>query len=299
VLVAFVRNEYPIAKDRLERAYQQSFGAVLKWIEKRSDPATSVIDTATTVGAKVARPFCKDRKFRLLREQARNVGLVDQLVPMHRALQDFDTDLILLMTVGNADAKITAEAAVTFEDLVAAEARSDSHSTVQEATADAESFDQLSLMRLVRLVRSSSMQELERARDSANIFHEFAKALGPLAKRQFGAVRAFAWLTLGSANDRTVAFLIPGFVWIRHRHGKKIDATIAFMAEWTPYFTAANIVLDELPSELHVIAEPNGYESLTPAQQRRVATHLAHLETAHPRELELARNPPAVPELLR
>lgn len=120
------------------------------------------------------------------------------------------------MTVGNADAKITAEAAVTFEDLVAAEARSDSHSTVQEATADAESFDQLSLMRLVRLVRSSSMQELERARDSANIFHEFAKALGPLAKRQFGAVRAFAWLTLGSANDRTVAFLIPGFVWIRH-----------------------------------------------------------------------------------
>lgn len=299
VLVAFVRDDYPIATDRLTRAYKKSLGAVAKWIEKRGGTATSRVDIAGNVAVNVGRYFAKERQFRPLRTRAKHLDLVDRQAPMHRVMQDVATDLVAILIVWGAEPGLTTltnQAAGTLQHLVGTDPVSGAHSTPPGATPVSASITelaaQLSLVDLIRRVWASSIQELESARDAAKTFRAFARAFGPFAKRRFGTSGAFAWLVAGSANDRAVAYAIPGFVWLHQRHGETLDALIAFMAEWTPYFESVTTILDQLPSEFQVIARPDGYSSLTPAQRHDLAKRLAEIETAYPQALETVRNPP-------
>jgi hypothetical protein len=299
VLVAFVRDDYPIATDRLARAYKKSLGAVAKWIEKRGGPATSRVDIAGNVAVNVGKYFAKERRFRPLRTRAKHLGLVDRQTPMRRVMHDVATDLVAILIVWGAEAGLTTltnQAAGTLQHLVSTDAVSGAHSTPPGAAPVSASITelavQLSLVDSIRRVWASSIHELESARDAAKTFRAFAQAFGPYAKRRFGTGGAFAWLVASRANDRTVAYAIPGFVWLHRRHGQTLDVLIAFMAEWTPFFTAVTTILDQLPTEFQVIARPDGYSSLTPAQQHDLAKHLAEIETAYPHALETIRNPP-------
>jgi hypothetical protein len=278
---------------------------VAKWIKKRGAAKSSVIDIAAEVALNVGRYFAKERRFRLLRMRAKHLGLVDREAPMHRVMQDFATDLVVILIAWGADSgltNLTNRAAGTLQHLVGTDPASGAHSIPQGAAPVSTSITdlaaQLSLADLVRLVWRSSMHELESARDEAKTFREFAREFGPVAKRRVGTGGAFAWLVAGSTSDRAVAYSIPGFVWLHRKHGETLDALIAFMAEWTPYFAAGNTVLDQLPTELQVIARPGGYSSLTPAQQHHLTKHLAAIEAADPRALAVVVNPPQVIEHL-
>ena len=76
---------------------------------------------------------------------------------------------------------------------------------------------------------------------------------------------------IAMANDRTVAWAIPAFVVVRRVHGARVDATIAFLADWTPFWASANVFLDELPPHLQVLAQPDGYESLTTDEREQLS----------------------------
>jgi hypothetical protein len=301
VLATFVDGKYPIAKDRLERAYEQSIRAILRWIDKHAAPATSAFDAAFTVGAKVARHLAKERKFRPFRHRFRHLGHVHRDAPMHRVVQDFATDLVVLIIGVDGAPALTASATASVETLTGDGSISDPNpndsATAPGGTPFAEIARELDLRGLLRVVRLATMEELTRARDAAKTLRAFGRAYGPFAQRRSSPGRAFAWLVVGSANDRTVAYSIPGFVVLRRLHGSKLDATIAIMAEWTPFFTAANIMLDQIPEDLQVLGRPNGYESLTIDQRQQLTQHLERLETTHARELEIIRNPPAIPEI--
>jgi hypothetical protein len=302
VLVAFVRGNYSIAKDRLERAYEQSLGSVLRWIHKRAGPTTSIAEVPLTVGWKVGRYLAKEKPFSLIRVRVQHLGQVHRNAPVYRVMHDLATDLITLMLVGENDLERTSHAALTVETLVGDGSLSDAEPERPPSQPAGGSFaelaSQLDLKGLVRIVRSASMKELESARDAAKTFRAFAHAYGRVAERRSGTARAFIWLVVGTASDTAVAYAIPALVVIRRLHGDRLDELVAFMGAWTPFFAAANAVLDELPPELQVLARPNGYESLNPDERQQLAQHLERLETTRPIALKLTMNPPAVPDIL-
>jgi hypothetical protein len=299
VLVAFVRDDYPIAKDRFERAIGQSLGSVLRWIKRHSGSTAAVTDVAVAVGSQIGRYLAKEAKFSLYRDRVRELGHVHRAAPMHRVMNDVGTDLIALTIGGESDPGLVSQAAANMETLTGTGLLADpkpppAHLEVGSFAALAQ---QLNLDGLTRIVRSATTEELARSRDAAKTMRTFARAYGRFGERRCGTGRAFAWLVLGNATDRTLAYAIPGFVLIRRLHGDRLDATAMFMAEWTPFFEAANTVLDELPTEFQILARHDGYESLTTQEQRQLHAHLNRIASTHPAQLELARNPPATTQI--
>jgi hypothetical protein len=298
VLAAFVQGRFPIAKDRLDGAYERSIRALLRRVERRGRPASSVLDSALNATPTIARPLTKERRFSPVRHRARHLGLVHRHAPMHRVMYDLATDVIVLTLMGDGDTALSTKAAAKLE-LLTGDGRIDGPSTEPPpASPKGLSFSELArglhLEALPRLVRSATMEELVIARDSAKIFRAFAQVYAPFAERTGGTARAFPWSVIALANYRTVAWSIPAFVVLRRIHGARFDATIGFLADWTPFWAAANAFLDELPPRLQVVAQSDGYESLASNERKELSDQVTRLETTHANELEVIRNPPAL-----
>jgi hypothetical protein len=300
VLAAFVQDRYPIPKHRLEQAYEESIGRLLRSIGRYG--GSSAFDNALNAASRAGRYLAKERPFRSFRRRARQLGQVHSDAPMHRVMFDLATDVIVLVIVGDTDPTLTARAAKNVEAFAGDGRIEDSTPATPSSAASGLPFGELGRRlrptALLPLVRSVTMEELKYARDAVKIFRSFAREYGPLAERRAGTGRAFIWLVVGSANDRVVAWAIPAFVLVRRIHGATFDAMISFFADWTPFFQAANVFLDDLPPHLQVLAQPDGYESLTPDKRMQLSDHVTRLELTHPGELEVLRNPPAVPENL-
>jgi hypothetical protein len=299
VLTAFVQDRYPIAKDRLDRGYERSIGQSLAAIDRNG--GSSALDAALTAAGKVARYLTKQRAFRPLRQRARHLGLVHRNAPMHRVMYDLATDLIVLMVLRDENPtlrRLRMSAAEKLEMMTGDGTIEDPAPDPPPASPDALRFTELArrlhLAALPRLVRSATMQELVVARDAVKTFRAFAQVFGPFAQRRAGTGRAFPWLVVGMANDRTVAWSIPGLVLLRRIRGAELDATISFLAEWTPFFRSAEMFLHELPPHIQLIVRPNGYGSLTLGEQQELSEHVTRLETSHPHVLQTLRNPPEI-----
>ena len=52
LIAAFVQGRFPIAKDRLERAYEQSIGAVLRWTDRHGGTAPWTLDSALNAASR-------------------------------------------------------------------------------------------------------------------------------------------------------------------------------------------------------------------------------------------------------
>lgn len=300
VLAAFVRDEYPIPRHRLAEAYDGSIGRVLRSIGRYGGP--SALDNALNAASKAGRYLSKERRFRPVRERARHLGLVHRYAPMHRVMFDLAADVILLVIVGDKDPRRTAEAAMKVEVFTGDGTIEDSTPPAASTAACGLQFSELGrrlrLEALPWLVSSATMPELTGARDAVKTFRAFAREYGPFADRRAGTGRAFVWLVVGMASDRVVAWSIPAFVLVRRAHGARFDAMISFFADWTPFFRAANVMLEAVPPQLQFFARPNGYESLTADERRELLEHITRLESTHSEEVKVLRNPPVVPQNL-
>ena len=299
LLTAFVQDRFPITKDRLDRAYEQSIGAMLRWVDRHGGSGISTLDRALNPASKLARYLLKERRFSPVRDRARHLGLVHRNAPMNRVMYDLATDVIVLTLMRDRDPALSTIAAENLELMTGDGTIEDPSPEPPPASPKGLSFSEMArrvhLEALPRLVRSATMPELVIARDSAKTFRAFAQAYAPFAERRAGTGRAFPWVVIAMANDRTVAWAIPAFVVVRRIHGARFDATISFLADWTPFWAAANVFLDELPLHLQVLAQPDGYESLTSDEREQLSEQLTRLETTHAVELEVLRNPPALP----
>jgi hypothetical protein len=297
VLVAFVRGDYRIAKDRLEQAYEQSFGRFQRWIATRAGAEATLAETALQAGSSIGRYLAKERRFADFRDRVRSLGLVHENARMARVMQDLGTDLVRFLVSGDREDRLLPEAASNIE-YVATDGVVEEHPGPDPTpSALAEIASRLDIPAILWLVRSSTMEELELGRDQALTFRAFAQSFGPAIERRYGARRAFPWKVYGSARDQVIAYAAPAFVLIRRIRGARLDDTIRFMTESTPFFDAANVVLDQLPPDLQVIAREGGLESLTPPQRDSLRLHLARISKTHPAEYRLLENPPEVPEI--
>jgi hypothetical protein len=300
VLAAFVQDGYPIARGRVEEAYEESISRVLRKIARYG--GSSAFDNALNVASKVGRYLAKEGRFGPFRHRAKHLGVVHRNAPMYRVMFDLVADVIMLVIVGDKDPRLTAESARTVEVFTGDGTIEDSTPPTASRAASGLQLSELGrrlrLEALPGLVSSATMPELIEARDAVKTFRTFAREFGPFAERRADTGRAFVWLVVGMANDRVAAWSIPAFVLVRRAHGARFDAMISFFADWTPFFRAANVMLDELPPHLQFLARPDGYESLTAAQRRELSGHIKRLELTHHGELEVLRNPPAIPQNL-
>ena len=182
VLAAFVQARYPIAKDRLERAYEQSIRAVRRRIDRQG--GLSALDNALNAGSKVARYLAKERRFSPVRDRARHLGLVHRNAPMHRVMYDLATDVIVVTIVGNRDPALTEGAAAKMEVLIGdGTVEGPTPSPAAGATGGV-GFSQLAcrvhIAALPRLVRAATMDELTRARDAAKTFSQLCARIRTL-----------------------------------------------------------------------------------------------------------------------
>jgi hypothetical protein len=70
------------------------------------------------------------------------------------------------------------------------------------------------------------------------------------------------------------------------------------MNEWTPFFEAANTILDQLPEDLHHLARPDGYDSFTSAQRQQLTERLQTIELTHAQAMNTVRNRPEIPNIV-
>lgn len=300
VLVAFVRGEHPIAKDRLEQAYERSFGVFVRWIAVRAGRGASLADATLQAGSTIGRYLAKQKHFAGFRGRVRFLGLVHEHAPMARVMQDLGTDLVRLMVIGERDDRLLSEAATNFEHLATAASFETDPEPKPEPTdlPLAELARRLDIPGILRLVRSATMEDLELARDQALTFRTLAQAFAPTMERRYGPGPAFPWKLIASARDQVIAYSAPAFVLLRRIRGARLDDTIRFMADWIPFFQAANLVVDQLPPDLQVVAREGGLESLTSAQREELRVRLDRISKSHPTEFALVENPPEIRKIV-
>jgi hypothetical protein len=216
---------------------------------------------------------------------------------MTRVMQAVGTDIIRLVG-GGEDERLRTGAANNIER-VATEASFEEHPQPGPTTPSlAELAPRVDIPGLLRLVRSARMEDLELARDQALIFRTFARSFAPTMERRFGPARAFPWKLIGSARDQAIAYAVPALVLLRRVRGARLDDTIRFLADWTPFFQAANLVVDELPPDLQLLGCDGGVESLSLRQREDLKLHLRRISRTHPAEFSLVENPPEIPEIM-
>jgi len=239
----FVDGRYTVTKDRLEKAYAASLSGVQRLIDRHAGGASDHRSAAVAAAEWLARQICKRRRFRTLRK--RLLSLQPHGMGVREALEWAATDMVLLLVRGRADSS------QGLRDMLAvtgvADALNDPATGDRREPLETEALEQLSpylsLTALNATVRSTPLDELERARDFAKTFRTFAVTYGMLLKRNFGVGAGFVWLFTGAASDMTVAYATPALVVLLRQHPERTQ-------EWLEHMKLSIPVLAQDPGSI-------------------------------------------------
>jgi len=239
-LAMSVDGRYPIPKDRLEKAYTESLAGVQRHINRPARGAQDEWAGAVAVAEWLAVQVCKRRKFRTLRKRLRTNPPSGMTVRW--ALECAATDMFLLLARGRAASPQGLRDMLTITGVadVLTDPATGQPTEPLDTTILEELSPYLSLTALNTTVRSSTLDELERARDFAKTLRSFAATYGVVLKRTYGIRAGFIWLFSGATSDMAIAYATPALAVLLRKHPEPTQRWLELMTHWTPIF-AENI----------------------------------------------------------
>jgi hypothetical protein len=293
VLAMFAERRYRISEAQLKTAFVLALERLETMIDKRLGPGDPV-DAFRLPAATMARRSAKKVEGREIRERLRRVwptGDSDRTILS--LLEDLYLELLLVVRTGKASSmqgllevlEGTGVGAIASEHLPG-------RPPIVSGLPLAEIEELLSVLTLggaARAVALASYADLEKGRDDALCFFEFANAFAPFARQLFGLPEAFGLAPLAEATPVTIAFISVGMMHLRSLNPASMDETKSLLELETPRFQARLELLTQIPDRLRgSLADPELVSALDESDRVELVSAIDQFAAEQPHLYRLA-----------
>lgn len=298
-LAMFIDARYVVAEEKLKAQLLSLVDDLDGGLRKRAGGrAGEAIDIAIGVANWAAGHAKSSRAFRGLRdrlseqyERLQKPGQ-DGYRSARERLADFFTEALLLPLTGAPSSRDEGERALEVAGVTSILDDPYTGARNPDVTpSDAlDPFSNFTFSRLRLIIRSSTMEQLEQARDDTKALVAFARAYGAFLKALKQNRIAFAWIIAGNATVTQIALVLPAMVAIREWRRENLDEFLEVAVEWTPGLAAFAALTGTLPDRLieNIKREQGDLSDQTKAEFRH---HLERFALTNPEQYREATRP--------